>query len=321
MLYHSRADEQLVHQTAYTQPAMFALEYALYRAWDRWGLKPAALLGHSIGEYVAACIAGALSLEDALTLVAARGALMQSLPTDGAMLVAFAPVDRVGPLLEGAQAVDIAASNSPRNTVLSGDARALSELASRLEREGISTRPVKTSHAFHSPLVEPILDDFERVAARVRFNPIVVPIASNVTGEMLEPGFVYDAAYWRRHLRGQVRFLDGLRALAAAGCALFLEAGPTPTLVQLGREAIPELTWACALDRRRDDWEAILDAVAALQVAGLNLNWDAFDRPYAARKADAPKYPLQRASYWLPFKRARSSKPATAGHPLLSRRK
>ena len=292
---------------------------ALSALWSAWGLRPAWLVGHSIGEYVAATVAGAISVEDACKLVCERGRLMQALPRDGAMAVVFAPRDAVASRL-GAHLdnTDIAATNSPKNTVISGRTAAIAELSARLESEGITVRAAKTSHAFHSPLMEPALDRFAAAAAAVAWSPTTIAIASNVTGELLPVGHVYDAAYWRQHLRGTVRFADGARAIVNAGAAALVELGPSPTLAVLGRDIAPDATWIATLDRKRDDWESTMDAVGALYVAGIELDADAFAQPFATGTVPLPRYPFQHAPYWMPF--AKRAKKASV-HPLLGRRK
>ncbi|HWU86351.1 MAG TPA: acyltransferase domain-containing protein, partial [Kofleriaceae bacterium] len=311
-------DDPRLHQTAYAQPALFALEWSLSQLWSSWGLEPAALLGHSLGEYVAATVAGAMSLEDALELVAERGRLMQSLPADGSMATVFAPAADVAAAI-GSLPVAIAATNGPRSTVISGRAAVVNDLSARLEAQQVNVRPLRISHASHSALMDPILDRFEAAAARVRFAPTRVAIASNLTGALLPVGHRFDAAYFRRHLRETVRFAEGLDAMLATGCDVFLELGPSPTLASLGHDA----TFCCALDRRRDDYEAVLDAVGTLYVAGVELDWEAFGRGHAARKVALPRYPFQATAYWMPFSRRNrgESVKTRAPHPLLSRRR
>ena len=292
-----------IHQTRYTQPALFALEYALARLWRSWGVEPEAVLGHSVGEYVAACVAGVFEPEDALKLLEARGRLMWALPSTGAMFAVQAAEERVLPHLT--EQLSIAAVNGPAETVISGDRAAAEAVVARLRSEGIAARELTVSHAFHSPLMEPMLDEYAQVAATVKFHPPVYRLISNVTGreagdEILEPG------YWVRHIREAVRFADSVRTAAGMGCTLFLEAGPHPVLCGLGRQTLPasELAWLPSLHAKRGDWPQMLDSIGAMFVRGLDVDWQALDAPHRAagqrRKIALPTYPFERERYWFP---------------------
>src|SRR5207248_5517488 len=211
ILYPSVGDESPLDQTAYTQPALFAIEYALAELWRSWGIEPAAVLGHSVGEYVAACVAGVLSLEDALKLVAARGRLIQALPAGGAMAAVAASEAQVLERLAHSD-VSIAAINAPDSVVISGDAAAVRRAVMRFEADGIRAEPLAVSHAFHSRLMEPMLDAFEKVAADVTSAPARIGFVSNVTGRLMRGGFA-TPAYWRTHVRSTVRFAESIAAL------------------------------------------------------------------------------------------------------------
>ena len=204
----------LLDETQYTQPALFALEYALAAMWRSWGVEPAAVLGHSVGEYVAACVAGVFSLEDGLRLIAERGRLMATLPAGGTMAAVFADESRVVTAIaaQGAKAA-IACINGPANVVVSGECAAVETVLKRLREEGIKSRRLVVSHAFHSPLMDPILDSFQCLAAKVQYSEPLVAIVSNVTGKMAPPGLMTSPEYWRRHIRNPVRFADSIRAL------------------------------------------------------------------------------------------------------------
>ncbi len=299
-------------QTHYTQPALFAVEYALAQLWMHWGIRPAAVLGHSVGEYVAACVAGVASLEDALRLIAARGRLMGGLPAGGAMAAIFAPAELVADLLPADGAAAIAAINGPASTVVSGAAGAVEALCVHLAGAGIETRPLSVSHAFHSPLMDPILDEWEALARSVAFRPPAVPLLSNLTGAALAAA--PDAAYWRRHLREPVRFADGVQAAAALGCDTFLEIGPHPALMAAGRAALPPAAaWLPSLRRGQSDWTTLLDTLGALWVAGAPVDWPAVEDGAPRARADAPTYPFQRERYWFAApERARPAEPAPA---------
>ncbi len=296
------ADPERIHQTAYTQPALFAIEYALAQLWITWGIRPDYLLGHGVGEYVAACIAGVFSLEDGLKLIATRGRLMGALPHDGAMAAIFAEPDRVAEAITPhAAAVAIAAINGPKNVVISGRREAVAQLVEAFEAAGIPAKPLTVSHAFHSPLMEPILDAFEAVAGQIAFQPPAIPIISNLTGAPLAAGQTPDAAYWRRHLRAAVQFNAGVQALAELGCNVFVEAGPNPTLNGMGKRCLPgrQALWIPSLKADASDWQTLLDGAAALYTAGQELDWAGFDRDYARRRCALPTYPFQRDRYWL----------------------
>ena len=290
-----------IDRTEYTQPALFAMEYALASMWMSWGVMPTAALGHSVGEYVAACIAGVFSLEDGLALVAERGRLMGALPPGGAMAAIRADEAFVDAALAPWRAeLAIAALNGPGSVVVSGDGRALSALRSKLEQEGVKVTPLVVSHAFHSPLVEPMLDAFATAAGTVQYAAPLFDLVSNVTGELAGPRMA-SAAYWRDHVRAPVRFADGMRALAGAGCDAFLEIGPHPVLLGMGRECLPDHpgAWLPSLRRGRGDWEQLLESLAALYVRGTGVDWKGFDAGSACRRVVLPTYPFQRERCWV----------------------
>jgi acyl transferase domain-containing protein/NADPH:quinone reductase-like Zn-dependent oxidoreductase/NAD(P)-dependent dehydrogenase (short-subunit alcohol dehydrogenase family) len=313
-------------QTAYTQPALFALEWALLELWRSWGITPGAVLGHSVGEYAAAVAAGVLELEEALRLVVTRGRLMQTLPAGGTMAAVFAPEAQVTALMAAhADRVAIAAVNGPEHVVISGAADAVHATVERLQAERIKIQPLTVSHAFHSPLMEPILDRFASVASTLRVGRPQIAWVSNVTGCVIGGTDVIDGAYWRRHLRQPVRFGDGVRALWELGNRLFVEIGPGSTLAGMGRGAAPAGAgaWLPSLRRGRGDWSQILDTLAELWVRGVDVDWPGFERPYARRKVALPTSPFERARYWLaplPPAPRPTATGRSAGHPLLGRR-
>ena len=206
------------------------IEYALARLWMQWGVRPEAMIGHSVGEFVAACLAGVLSLEDALAAIAERGRLMQQLPT-GAMLSVRLGEGDVTPLLNGE--LSLAAANSPRLSVVSGPEPAIGLLHQELERRGVGARRLPTSHAFHSSMMDPILDPFEKVVKRIRLRAPSIPYISGVTGTWVTPKQATDPAYWAKHLREPVRFSAGIGQLRLIPERLFLEVGPGTTLCTL----------------------------------------------------------------------------------------
>ncbi len=319
-------------RTAVTQPALFAVEYALAQLWMAWGVKPAAFLGHSIGEYVAACLAGVFTLEDALRLVAARGRLMDELPA-GAMLAVPLPEDEIGALL--GSALSLAAVNSPKACVVSGPAEAIAILQGELAERGLETRFLHTSHAFHSAMMEPAVEPFTELVRQIALSPPRLPFLSNVTGTWITAAMATDPAYWARHLRAPVRFADGLAELLRMPLPALLEVGPGRTLCTLARQH-PDRAAARlivpSLGRSRDttlspalrDGEQILGALGRLWLEAVEIDWDAFYTGERRRRVPLPTYPFERRSFWIraepaePERRAGSAEPHPPGPPLPS---
>ncbi|MBE9147948.1 alpha/beta fold hydrolase, partial [Coleofasciculus sp. LEGE 07092] len=302
VLYPESNSNLLLHKTAYTQPALFALEYALAQLWQSWGIKPDAVIGHSVGEYVAACIAGVFSLEEGLKLIAARGRLMQALPQNGMMAAVFAPEARVREAIAPYKTkLAIAAINGAENTVISGLSEAVQTVLAQLASEDIVAKPLQVSHAFHSSLMEPMLDAFEKIAQGVEFKSPSIPFISNVTGQLLAPGEIPDASYWCRHLREPVQFAAGMQTLQQQGYPIFLEVGPHPVLLGMGRRCLPENTgvWLPSLRKGQEDWQQLLESLGTLYVQGVSVNWTAFDQPYPRHRIPLPTYPFQRSRYWV----------------------
>lgn len=336
LLFAAPGQDALLHQTAYTQPVLFALEYSLAQLWRSWGVEPDAVMGHSLGEYVAACVAGVLRLEDGLKLVAERGRLMQALSETGAMAAIFADESHVAPVLEAYRnQVVIAALNGPANTVISGSAEALQQAVQELERNGYNTRLLPSaSHAFHSPLMEPMLDAFEAAARSVDFAAPRIPLVSNRTGAFLPADERPGATYWRDHTREPVRFSSGLQTLAEDGIELFLEVGPHSTLIEMGKRCLPghPATWLASLQQGKSDWRVLLRSLSELYVHGAAIDWNEFDRGYHRTKVHLPTYPFERRRHWvelrveLPDTKGASPVPFTSDgqsseqHPLLGRR-
>ncbi len=226
-----------ISRTDLTQPALLAVETGLTRLWESWGVVPAAVMGHSLGEYAAAVTAGAIPYPDALRLVAERGRLMQALKQRGRMAAVFAPTDAVLPhLSDGAV---IAAHNGPEQLAIAGFDAAMDAACDRLRQAGIDTRPITVSVAFHSPALDPMLDAFHAVAASQPWRPLQLPLVANETAAILTPGHVLDADHWRRHARAPVRFADSISALAESGFTLAIEIGPTPALSRLAALSVP----------------------------------------------------------------------------------
>ncbi|MFF3208988.1 type I polyketide synthase, partial [Streptomyces sp. NPDC002962] len=294
---------RLLDRTEYTQSALFAVESALFRLLASWGLEPDYLMGHSIGELAAAHAAGVLSLSDAARLVTARGRLMQALPEGGAMIAVAAPEAEVADALAASghrDRLDIAAVNGRASTVLSGDEEAAAALAAVLAARGHKTKRLRVSHAFHSPHMDAMLDDFREVAESVTYHAPHLPVISNLTGRLAEPGELCSADYWVRHVRAAVRFADGVRELDRLGVTTFLELGPDGVLAALSEESLDERPDAVAvplLRKDRPEDEAIITAVATAFVHGVKVNWQAL-LP-RGRRVPLPTYAFQRRRHWL----------------------
>ncbi|MEQ9237392.1 MAG: thioester reductase domain-containing protein [Coleofasciculus sp. E2-BRE-01] len=300
VLYPEPGTSSPLDETGYTQPALFALEYALFQLWQSWGIEPAVVMGHSVGEYVAACVAGVFSLEDGLKLIAERARLMQALPHDGEMVAVFASEAQVAAAIQPyAQDVSIAAINGPQNIVISGKCEAIKAAIATLKADEIKTKRLTVSHAFHSPLMEPMLTAFERVAKLISYSCPKIKLISNVTGELATTE-VTNPEYWCRHVRQTVRFAAGMETLYQQGYEVFLEIGARPTLLGMGRYCLPEGVgvFLPSLYPGREDWQQLLQSLAALYVRGVAVDWSAFDRDYSRRRRQLPTYPFQRQRYW-----------------------
>nr|WP_284500020.1 non-ribosomal peptide synthetase/type I polyketide synthase [Microbulbifer sp. GX H0434] len=309
-------DSGQLDDTRYTQPALFALEYSLARLWLSLGIEPDYVMGHSVGEYAAACIAGVFSLEDAATLICARGRLMAALDEPGKMLAVLAPRAEVEPLLRAGERLSVAAFNGPDSLVISGAADAIDRLAGELEAHNVMCQPLNVSHAFHSPLMEPMLAEFRAVAEGLEYRAPHYALISNVTGRE-ERERVQSAEYWVEHVAAPVNFLGGMEHLAAAGVGAYLEVGPSATLLGMGRRCIQgeSSLWLPSL-RQGQCWEPLSQALAGLYRSGRDLDWRALFPTGGPAPLALPGHPLQKQRFWLEGG-ARASLPApTAGHPL-----
>lgn len=319
-------DPEVLQRTEYAQPALFALEYALAALWRRWGIEPAYVVGHSLGEYVAATVAGVMSLEEALPLVALRGRLMQELPAGGAMAAVLADEQAVRPVLEAVPGVSIAALNGPQNTVISGSGDSVAEVRRRLEAQGIDSKPLHVSHAFHSALMDPVLDRFQEAVAGITLRPPRLPIISNLTGEVLTAAEATDPARWRRHLRDPVLFAPSLRRLHALGVRTLVEVGPHPALSAMGMTVLAagDVRWVPSMRRGRRAWRQMLESCGALWRVGYDLDASTFAREHGARRTVLPTYSFERNRYWytdsLPAARVAATvrrEAQVSGRPLL----
>ena len=302
-------------QTALTQPALFVVEYALAQLWMSWGLQPKAMIGHSIGEYVAACVAGVFSLSDALRLVAARGRLMQQLPS-GCMLAVPLSEEKLRPWLS--PDVDLAAVNGPQLCVVSGPQPAIEELQGQLTHQGLLCRRLHTSHAFHSAMMEPILEPFIQLVQEIELKPPRIPYVSNVTGSWATEADVAQADYWARHLRQAVRFHAGLSCILDSISAVLVEAGPGRTLSGLAAQAEIDQALVCVsslphAQEQRNAQDVLLQTLADLWLAGVRIDWAGFYQHERRLRLPLPTYPFQRRRYWIePGKRMRADEPRTA---------
>jgi microcystin synthetase protein McyG len=295
ILYPESLHHSLLNETAYTQPALFALEYALAQLWQSWGIKPTMVMGHSVGEYVAACVAGVFSLEEGLKLIAERGRLMQTLPQNGQMVALSVNEAQIAPFIP---AVSIAAFNGPENIVISGHHQAIDNMIERLP--GIKMKKLAVSHAFHSSLMEPILAEFERVASEISYSAPQIALCSNITGEFIQAE-IANPQYWVNHIRQPVQFAKSMERLAQSGCEIFLEIGPQPTLLGMGRQCLPAEVgvWLPSLRQGQNDWPAMLQSLAELYIHGIHVDWLNFDRDYPRRRVILPNYAWQHQRYWI----------------------
>jgi acyl transferase domain-containing protein/NADPH:quinone reductase-like Zn-dependent oxidoreductase/acyl carrier protein len=333
------AEPGLLDQTMFAQTGLFAVEVALFRLVETLGVRPSFLLGHSVGEVVAAHVAGALSLEDACTLVAARGRLMGALPAGGAMVSVQASEDEILETLQGLGGrAALAAVNGPSSVVLSGDEDVVLDLARAWEAKGRKTKRLRVSHAFHSPHMDQMLAEFAEIVGGLTFAAPAIPIVSNVSGELLSAAVLATAGYWVEHIRSTVRFMDGVRWLAAQDVNRFLELGPDGVLCAMAHDCLQEhgrqtladgspdmgssVVTASLLRKGRGEGEALLGALAEMWVNGVEVDWTAVFDGSGAQRVTLPSYAFQRERFWIAGSPAAgemvSAGLASAGHPLLS---
>ena len=298
---HDSKAAELLENTCFTQPAMFTIEYALARLWENWGVRPAAMIGHSVGEYVAACLAGVFSLEHALMLVATRGRMMQELPR-GTMLSVHLPAAQLEPGLS--PEISIAAVNGPSLCVASGPIEPVAALQRRLEDEKVICRRLHTSHAFHSPMMDSMIEPFAQQVRSLALSPPSIPFISTVTGTWITPEQATDPVYWGRHLRATVRFADGIQNLLEEPGRVLLEVGPRKTstflaLQQAKDQRQPVISSLSDSATDHTEWTSILSALGKLWLVGVDIDWTTFYAQEKRHRVSLPTYPFERRRYWI----------------------
>ena len=313
-----------LNQTIYAQPALFSIEYALAQLWLSWGIKPDIVMGHSIGEYVAACLAGVFSLEDGLNLVAARGRLIQSLPENGAMLAAFADKNQLESVINlntlNNNQIALAADNGT-HLVVSGLKVEIDKIAAQLKTADIQTKYLEVSHAFHSPLMQPMIEEFRQVAESIDYSLPQLPLVSNVTGEIASKNIAC-ANYWVEHILQPVQFAQSIENLAAQQVNIWLEIGTKPTLTAITKSLIVDerSLFISTLNPKQEEQHQILTCLAELYLRGVDINWQGVNAENC-RRVSLPTYPFQRKRYWFDLPKPNSIRPQIKStHPLLGQK-
>ncbi|MEH1884106.1 type I polyketide synthase [Nostoc sp.] len=292
-----------LNHTSYTQPALFVVEVALAQLWRSWGIEPTAVLGHSLGEYAAACFVGVFDIESGLKLVTKRANLIGELPAeDGAMAAIFVDENSIRQVCQSQGIkIAIAAINAEQHTVISGERIIIQQLCEHFINEGVKVRQLKVSHAFHSPLIEPICEEFKNTLQQIYFAKPQIPIISNLTGEVAD-GSIVTPEYWIEHLLHTVQFHQGVLSLQSLGCDTFIEIGPKPVLLGIVQSSISEPLLLPSLRSGFSDWEVLLESVGKLYVRGTNIDWFGIDRDYQPRRCPLPTYPFEQRRHWIPLK-------------------
>ncbi len=323
VLYPANAEDSPINETAYTQPVLFALEYALYQLWKSWGITPDVVMGHSVGEYVAATVAGVFSLKDGLKLIAQRGRLMQTACPPGGMVTVFTDQATVTAAIQpyGNQ-LSIAAINGHQSIVISGESSALAAATASLEAKGVETKQLKVSRGFHSALMQPMLHDFAQIAGEITYFSPQIKIISNITGTVADAS-IATPEYWCNHLQKPVLFTASMDTFQQLGDRVFVEIGPKPTLLGMGRHYLPPGTgvWLPSLRPGQSDWQQLLTSLGQLYVRGVPIDWSGFDRDYPRRRLQLPTYTFQRQRHWIEHPKSKSNGVINHNpHPLRGQR-
>ena len=308
VLYPESTDQcNLIHQINYAHPILFTMEYALAELLKSWGVVPNAVMGHSTGEYVAACIAGIFSLEDGLMLISERARLINTITTKGKMISIFASKARVIQMIKDyPNSVSIAEANSPFSTVISGEAPSIDAILEQIRKEKIPYRDLKVSQAVNSHLIDPILDEFEGIAETIQYSHQNIPIISTLTGAWMEDSTVINANYWKEHARKCIQFSQGILTCIESGYTRFLEVGPGPNLINLVKNCAPDvqkkhenMLLLRTLERDVDEWRTLLNSIAKLHVSGYSIDWEGFDQGYSRKRINLPTYTFSRKHFPL----------------------
>lgn len=298
-------NHDLIIKAAYAQPALLSIQYALARMWQSFGVSPIAVLGYSLGEYAAACCAGVISIEDALYLVAHRGRLTDQLEKSGQMAVIFATFNQVANMIEPYQnLVNIAAINAPSHIVISGDEASIGKICNTCKEESLETYLLPVTHAFHSSLMEPMLEEFEILAKVVTYNKPQIKFISCVSGLILSPTKTLDASYWRKHYREPVLFAKAMESFTSKNVDLFLEISPNPSLVNIGKLLADSVPWLVTMQQNKSDSVQLSNCLAELYIKGQDFHFKKIDFTAATFHIDLPHYPFQKQTYWIPNKEA-----------------
>ncbi len=296
------SDDSVMRETVNSQPSLFALGYALAQMWQEWGVRPCAVMGHSLGEYVAACVAGVMDLETALSLVMKRARLMQELKSPGKMISVQVDLERLREIIRSYNGkVSVAAINGLHQVVLSGEALAIDAVCHELSNQRLAYVALHVSHAFHSPIMEPITAEFEQYAKRYVYRAPGIPIVANLSGRFLRANELMDGAYWTRHIESPVQFAEGAHALFDSGIDALVELGPSPVLIDLSKRLRrdEEVLRLPSLVKGSSACECVLDTLGSLYAVGATLNWSSISERPLHLPIELPTYPFERVRYWI----------------------